>query len=145
MDLSQWLDLAIIGVAMFLHELAHLRDAKRQGIYRSVFFTGITMGVGLTDYFKYRWNYLGGIIFSFLVYPVVLLLASVGLIQAKWWWVYPIFCVLIGCVDLLVFFAFSKTWKNKKFDIVSRKGYKRYKLFISLVGGLPKDSVIWVD
>jgi hypothetical protein len=144
MDLSQWLDLLIIVGAMFLHELAHFRDAKRQGIFRKVFFTGLTMGVALTALFKYRWNYIGGIIFSFLLYPVVLWLASASLIQAKWWWVYPVFCVSVGCVDLIAFFAFKKTWKNKKFDIVSRKDYKKLKFITILLGGMPPD-IIWVD
>lgn len=142
--LSDFIDWGILIGMLFIHELAHYIDAKKQGIYKGIFFNGLIAGVNLTEAFRWRWNHLGGIIYSMLLYPVAILLSYIGLADSRWWYVYPIAAILFGAGDLLVMaFGYSKNFKNMKFFIIRDTLWNR--LFLKIWGVDHKEAgVIWV-
>ena len=141
--LSDFIDWGLLVGMLLVHELAHYIDAKRQGIYKGVFFNGIIAGVNLTEPFKRRWNYLGGIIYSMLLYPVAILLSSMGLAHSMWLWTYPIIAVILGAGDLFVIFGYNKNFKNMKFFVMRDTLWNRF--FLKIWGIDHKEAgVIWV-
>jgi len=136
------IDIGVIVLLIFFHELGHYYDARKQGIYDKVVMTGLIVGVKLHEPYKSRWSYLGGIVFSFLLYPLCLLLISVEILTPNWTIIYPEACFLFGALDLVVFFGYKKYWKNSKFSIMKRTSFNK-KLIRSLGGD--NGAIIWVN
>jgi hypothetical protein len=87
----------VLAMIVF-HELGHYIVAKRQGIYKSV---GIIPFLGpvvnMTTYLKSRWDYLAGIAFSMLAFPIFYLIDKPG----ANWWVYPFLAIGLGILDIV--------------------------------------------
>ena len=96
-------------IPMFvIHELGHYWRAKKYGIYKGLnFFLG-GMAVEMTNYLPSRWEYLWGIAFSFLAFPLFLLLKDPKVAI----WYYPIFALAIGVVDIIVFIFYTPIVRN---------------------------------
>jgi hypothetical protein len=88
---------------LLIHEYGHYVIAKRQGIYKGLMFFIGGMGIQMTTYLKSRWDYLYGILFSFIAFPLFLLLRDPRVEI----WYFPVFAVAIGIVDIFVFIFYT--------------------------------------
>lgn len=104
-----WDDLAeaaaIFGVmflTLFLHELGHYVEAKRQGIYKG---WGLLPNPHIKLKVKYasRWSYLSGLWFSWLPFPLWILATRGYFIWGFW-----LMWIAYASLDLLVFFFYGK-------------------------------------
>jgi hypothetical protein len=96
-----------IGIMLGAYEYAHYLIAKKQSIFKRWVFFGIGMGVEMTTYLKSRWDYLWGIVASFVAFPLFLWLKPA---DTEWWWFF-VFAVLIGIVDVIVFIFYTPITK----------------------------------
>lgn len=117
--MENWVkDVAIITLwilALLVHELGHAYYAKKNRIFKRWMFTGFVIGVEMTDILPKRGQYLAGLWWSFLTYPLVLFFVNVGLFESSIIWVWPIILVGMAALDILVWFDYGNIVRYRKF------------------------------
>jgi len=138
---------SIIAVTTFLHEFGHYVDAKKYGIYNGWYFRGLTAGIKLKEIYPKGYIYMGGIVYSFFSYPLVLLFMSMGFFTWDIAWIWPISLILMGFTDIQVMLNYKKVnhyYKHVKFIILEKNWYNKLQMKMHNIN---EDDVgiIWVN
>jgi hypothetical protein len=142
--LSDFINVGILLLMVLVHEIGHVLDARRFKIYDGWFFRGMAVGIKFKKILPSRWYYLSGVLMSFLVYPLTLLLSSFGLADYRWPWLFPLMAILLGSMDILVFFYYDQAKRfhdNTKFIVFKDTILSR--LYVSAFA-LEGEPIIWI-
>ncbi len=110
--MSSWAySLGMIGIlflTLFLHELGHYVEAKRQGIYKG---WGLLPNphIKLKVKFASRWSYLSGLWFSWLPFPLWFIVTR-DVPQVLW--LFWLMWIALSSLDLLVVLFYGKLKKR---------------------------------
>jgi len=113
--------LSIIWIIPFVlaHELGHVWLAKRQGIFVGLHFLPtphVTMKTG----FKYRMDYLSGIVASYLAYPLFHVTIGYMFSLSNSFILFSMMALIVGSSDFTSFLYFND------FITVDKKSYMEY-------------------
>jgi hypothetical protein len=108
--LINWWGIIWIFGLVFSHEWGHYIIAKKQGIYKGVAIIPFgVVAIQMTTYLQSRWDYLAGIATSSLAFPLFWLFEPT--LRSKWW-VFFVFALAIGIIDIVVFILYTPIIKD---------------------------------
>ena len=144
-----WADMAVLCLFIFtiwIHEMGHYVDAKRLGLYNGWYFRGVTAGIKLKKPFPKAYLYLGGLVYSFFSYPIVLVFASLEYLPPRAIWIWPIALFGVAIGDFLIMYNYKDainlwTRETRRIWVERDTWFNRYLVHVFAV---EDEIIVWV-